>query len=261
MKHISQRAVFASAAFALAAAAFVGVRGLDFDGAAPVHAQSACSVGHSGLDGDEQQFLGLLNAHRQAIGLGPLATNSALNATAAWKSEDQATASSFSHTDSLGRGPTARANDCGYPGGIGENIAGGFDSAQTVFDGWMRSPGHKANIENRDYGTVGIGRFGSQWTTTFGLGGAPAPKPAPPPPPAPAPKVVAPAAPPAEEPVASAAAAVSGAQEPLPEPEPVAPEVAAKPVVSGMPLMPRLIIALPGSVNARARLPMVSFGQ
>ncbi len=252
------------------AATFAGARHLAFEAALPASAQSACATTHAGLDGEEQAFLSLLNAHRQALGLNALSVNPALNAASAWKSEDQATASSFSHTDSLRRDPTARANDCGYAGGVGENIAGGFSSAQSVFDGWMRSSGHKANIENATYGTIGIGKFDGQWTTAFGLGGAPAPKPAPQaasapkpaPQPASAPKpVAAPAPAPAPAPAVSAAsAAVEPAAPQEPQPEPASEPDPPAERLSAVPAIPRMMIALPGSVNARAHFAMVSFG-
>jgi hypothetical protein len=83
----------------------------------------------------------------------------------------------FSHIDSLGRGPGQRANDYGYEGGVGENIAGGtpLGSAQAVFDAWKGSTGHNQNMLGSSYRVIGIGReyvpgspYGVYWTTDFG---------------------------------------------------------------------------------------------
>lgn len=55
----------------------------------------------------------------------------------------------------------------------GENIARGQADAQAVMDAWMNSDGHRANILNCDYKTLGVGvHFGSGgpwWTQDFGF--------------------------------------------------------------------------------------------
>ena len=151
-----------------------------------------CSVSHDDLDSAEQEFLGLINAYRAQNGLGALTISTNLNRAAAWMTEDLATNAYFSHTDSLGRSPYARAIDCGYPSGAGENLAAGtsWSSAQSAFNAWQNSPGHNANMLGQYYQQIGIARFnlpGSPynwyWATTFGAtndgtgggGGAPQP--------------------------------------------------------------------------------------
>ncbi|HVI42636.1 MAG TPA: CAP domain-containing protein, partial [Anaerovoracaceae bacterium] len=39
----------------------------------------------------------------------------------------------------------------------GENIAEGQRTPAEVMDGWMNSPGHKANIMNTSYTEIGVG--------------------------------------------------------------------------------------------------------
>jgi uncharacterized protein YkwD len=39
----------------------------------------------------------------------------------------------------------------------GENVARGYRTAQAVMNGWMNSPGHRANILNSQFVNVGIG--------------------------------------------------------------------------------------------------------
>ena len=65
---------------------------------------------------------------------------------------------------------------CGYPAssaGWGENIAYGYTSADAVMQGWLNSPGHRANIENPSYRAIGVGAAASSagrlyWTQEFG---------------------------------------------------------------------------------------------
>jgi hypothetical protein len=135
-------------------------------------------------------FLSLINDYRLQNGLGALTVSTNLNRAAHWMSNDLGTNGYFSHTDSLGRSPYARAIDCGYPQGAGENLAAGstWSSAQSAFDAWKASPGHNANMLGQYYLQIGIARVnvpGSNytwyWTTNFGStddgtgGGGPAP--------------------------------------------------------------------------------------
>jgi uncharacterized protein YkwD len=51
---------------------------------------------------------------------------------------------------------------------LGENLAKGFTTPQGVLDGWMASPGHKANILNKNFSEVGFGISGTYWSQSFG---------------------------------------------------------------------------------------------
>lgn len=53
-------------------------------------------------------------------------------------------------------------------GAVGENIAAGQSSAVMVFGDWMRSTGHRRNIQSREFNVVGFGRAGEYWCTVFG---------------------------------------------------------------------------------------------
>ncbi|MFN0145770.1 MAG: CAP domain-containing protein [Dehalococcoidia bacterium] len=144
-----------------------------------------------GLDAEEQAFLTLINSYRAQSGLAALKASTNLNRASAWMSRDMGAKAYFSHTDSLGRSPSTRAQNCDYPGGAGENIAAGtvWDTAQEAFTAWRNSAGHNANMLNSSYRMIGIGRvqvagspYGWYWTTDFGLvddgtGGTPPPGP------------------------------------------------------------------------------------
>ena len=51
----------------------------------------------------------------------------------------------------------------------GENIAYGYGSASAVMSAWMQSPGHKANILNSAYTSIGVGYVasGNYWVQLF----------------------------------------------------------------------------------------------
>ena len=50
-----------------------------------------------------------------------------------------------------------------------ENIAMGYKTPQAVVDGWMNSSGHRANILNASFNTIGVGYVaaGNYWTQMF----------------------------------------------------------------------------------------------
>ncbi|MEU2543079.1 CAP domain-containing protein [Streptomyces iakyrus] len=118
------------------------------------------------------QVLSLVNEERAKVGCSPVAANSALTGLAQSYSEDMAARGFFDHTDPDGRTPWDRAEKAGISNLGGENIARGQADAAAVMDAWMNSPGHRANILNCDFKTLGVGvEFGSGgpwWTQNFG---------------------------------------------------------------------------------------------
>ena len=148
-----------------------------------------CTTSTEGLDGEESNAAAQINQHRVANGLAPLLVSPNLSRASAWKSADSSNLQAppaFGHTDSLGRNPSMRAQQCGYPGMAGENIALGY-SGSTVVSAWMGSPGHRANILSQYYTVMGIGHTGNSWVLNFGVtvdaGAYQVGSPAPPPPP------------------------------------------------------------------------------
>ncbi|AKZ58374.1 putative transmembrane protein [Streptomyces ambofaciens ATCC 23877] len=120
----------------------------------------------------QAQVLKLVNDERAKVGCSPVAANSALRELAENFSEAMAVQGFFDHTDPSGATPWDRAEAAGISDLGGENIARGQADAQSVMDAWMDSPGHKANILNCDFRTLGVGvHFGSGgpwWTQNFG---------------------------------------------------------------------------------------------
>lgn len=116
----------------------------------------------------------LTNRERARAGLRPLAEDPLLAAAAQAYSTDMATRDFYSHTSPEGTQPWDRAAAAGSRRRtIGENIACGQRSAAEVVEGWMNSPGHRANILKPDFthlgtGFAGGGRAATYWTQLFG---------------------------------------------------------------------------------------------
>jgi uncharacterized protein YkwD len=114
----------------------------------------------------------LHNSMRADHGLGSLSWNAQLAAAAKAHSDDMFANDFMSHYGSDGSSPWERAVAHGYSFSfVGENIAWGYTSAEAVFDAWMRSPPHRANILLADYTEIGIGITGTLWTVKFGRPG------------------------------------------------------------------------------------------
>ncbi|WP_406145698.1 CAP domain-containing protein [Streptomyces sp. NBC_01012] len=117
--------------------------------------------------------LDLVNQERAKVGCSPVTRSSSLTALAQDFSEDMAARDFFGHTDPDGATPWDRAEAAGVEGLGGENIARGQADAQAVMDAWMNSEGHRANILNCDYKTLGVGVHlgsgGPWWTQDFGF--------------------------------------------------------------------------------------------
>jgi len=138
---------------------------------------SDASYADPAIDSEEQSFIDLLNQHRASLSLGPLLIDPSLTNAADWMSNDMGVEEYFSHTDSLGRSPWTRMCDFGYCYNTwkGENIAAGYVTGASVFQGWYDSPGHRANMEGPNFTVMGLARvyvqgspYGYYWTNDFG---------------------------------------------------------------------------------------------
>jgi hypothetical protein len=162
----------------LALASFFAAGPLAGLGTTDALAITNCNVADVTIDSEERAFLNLINSYRAQNGAGALTISVNLNRAASWMAVDLGAKNYFSHTDSLGRDPSRRVQDCGFPGGAGENIAAGTvtDTAQEAFDLWRNSPGHNSNMLNASYRQIGIARayaagstYGWYWVTDFSL--------------------------------------------------------------------------------------------
>jgi uncharacterized protein YkwD len=119
------------------------------------------------------EVLKLVDDERAKAGCTPLAANSSLTGLAEAFSDDMAARGFFDHTDPDGRTPWDRAAKAGITDLGGENIARGQADAAAVTNAWMNSPGHRANILNCGFKTLGVGVHfgpgGPWWTADFGF--------------------------------------------------------------------------------------------
>lgn len=106
----------------------------------------------------------------------PVQLNATLQAIAAAHAVDMARYSYFSHTGRDGSGVDDRASRAGYPWrAIGENIAAGQTQAEAAVQGWIKSPGHCANLMAPAYTEMGAAfavntssSAGIYWVQVFG---------------------------------------------------------------------------------------------
>lgn len=114
------------------------------------------------------ELLILMNQARSKNMVGELRIDEKLNQAAQNHSNWMHANNKLSH-DENGSPFTNRLNAVNYNwSAAGENIAQGYQSVQSVFNGWMNSSGHRANILNSRYVDVGFGWTGTFWTADFG---------------------------------------------------------------------------------------------
>jgi uncharacterized protein YkwD len=132
--------------------------------------------------GSETALVALQNEARQARGLPPLAVDPDLREVARWRARDMADRGYFAHEiDGTGRRVFwSLEHEFGYCFELaGENIgtvtwpgASDADATRWVFDRFMASSGHRANIEGVGWDAVAVGAYRSTpgtvvWTVLF----------------------------------------------------------------------------------------------
>lgn len=114
----------------------------------------------STADKEKAAVLKRINQERKAKGLSPLKMDNTLNAAADARAKE--IVKEFSHTRPNGTSCFTILDEAKYKVSYtmaGENIAAGYDSADTVMTAWMNSKGHRENILNSGYDKVGIGYY------------------------------------------------------------------------------------------------------
>ena len=123
-----------------------------------------------GMTQEEKDVLVLVNQERAKVGASALKCNEKLlQASRSW-SKEQCRQRRISHDNMSSR---VRATGLSYTA-AGENVAAGQRSAAAVMNGWMNSPGHRANILSTTYTHIGIGlesgcsdQYRYYWTQIF----------------------------------------------------------------------------------------------
>ena len=135
---------------------------------------------------DPQEMLGLINrvrsqaricGNKRMAAARPLKWSLVLERSAQAHADDMARNNYYRHNSRDGRTPENRVKQAGYTGWGGfENIAGGYESAEKVIAGWIRSPGHCENLMNPEITEVGMAvasRAGTEhtnyWVQNFGM--------------------------------------------------------------------------------------------
>lgn len=111
----------------------------------------------------EAQTVYLGNLAREANGVPPLRWNRQLTEAGRWFSWDSVENRPdpyCGHQDTNGNWPNYRARFFGYLGFAGaENAFCGYVTPQQAIDGWMNSPGHRANLLDPNSREVGLGYY------------------------------------------------------------------------------------------------------
>ena len=113
----------------------------------------------------------LVNAERVKAGLSPLSVHEGVAEAANTRAHE--IKNTFSHTRPDGSSFSTVLTQAGISyRSVGENIAYGQSSPEAVMQSWMNSSGHRANILNRDFTSIGVGHYKDAsgtdyWTQLF----------------------------------------------------------------------------------------------
>ncbi len=107
---------------------------------------------------NQKDIIMLTNVERTKEGLGTLVFSKRLAAMAETKANDMIIKQYFAHVSPNGTDVTKLAANVQYQYlNLGENLAlGDFRSSEEVVTGWMNSPGHRANILNKNFTEIGV---------------------------------------------------------------------------------------------------------
>jgi len=129
---------------------------------------AAAAPASSNIGAYEQQVVDLVNKERAAAGLPALKVNTKLAGVAEKKAEDLRDKNYFAHQSPTYGSPFDMMKQFGISyTSAGENIAKGQKTPADVMNGWMNSPGHKANILNSSYTEIGVGYVTDSNGTTY----------------------------------------------------------------------------------------------
>ncbi len=118
----------------------------------------------SAADLTAENVITLINQSRAEAGLSPLTANPKLARAAENKAMDMFEQQYFAHVGPDGRTPEDWINDAGYNWThIGENIAYGYNTAETVHNAFMNSQGHRENILGEKYEHVGVAAISGRY--------------------------------------------------------------------------------------------------
>lgn len=104
-----------------------------------------------------EAIVAAMNRERAKHGLVPLTLEPRLSLAAQDRVDDMLSKHYFDHVSPDGIDPFVWVRKRGYHyDRIGENLALGYRSSQSVVSGWMNSPGHRENVLKSGFDEVGI---------------------------------------------------------------------------------------------------------
>ena len=116
----------------------------------------------------ERQVVALVNQERAAYGLSPLTLSADLSDGARLKCQDMRDSRYFDHNSPTYGTPFEMMRSLGITyRAAAENIAMGYRTAEAVVNGWMNSPGLRANSLSDKYTEIGVGHVDGYWTQWF----------------------------------------------------------------------------------------------
>ena len=123
---------------------------------------------------EEYDLLAAHEKYRIEKNLPLLISNDKLNAAAQYHADWMAANDTMSHIGKNGSTLAQRLKQAGYKySHAGENIARGYANVDAVMKGWKNSPGHNANMLNKNHRHIGAGIAKSKtgkkyWCVDFG---------------------------------------------------------------------------------------------
>lgn len=118
--------------------------------------------------GYASQVIKLVNQERAKAGLGALKENTKLSGMAMDKAKDMYSNNYFDHNSPTYGSPFDMMKKYGISYSYaGENIAKGQKDPADVMNAWMNSEGHRANILNSHYTTIGVAYYNGVWVQEF----------------------------------------------------------------------------------------------
>lgn len=128
------------------------------------------SIGKTTYKGNafEVKVVQLVNVERQKVGHDPLTEDKLLDKGATTKAADMRDKGYFKHSSPTYGSPFVMMKNLGVKyNAAGENIASGYKTPEAVVAGWMRSPGHRANILSTKYHKIGVGYAKGGWSGAY----------------------------------------------------------------------------------------------
>jgi uncharacterized protein YkwD len=123
------------------------------------------------LDDNRRLVLMLVNAERDRAGCAPLRADPRLAHAAQGHAEAMARGDFFDHVGLDGGDMVDRVRAQAYAfSRLAENLAAGWPDAESVVEGWMSSPGHRANILDCRVVETGVGHVHDPRDTPFAGG-------------------------------------------------------------------------------------------